>query len=1477
MKKLLTALLLTLIILSSLGISVLAINPIPTIGDKEFSVASFHGTKNFLMDRANPEAIEDACFWLIDNNENFKIKYVSFLGQIAGGANFTYYNYSKKTDELKTANAADEEWKSEFEALTGSINILKEEGIPSGVSYSLGDTFANGHMRDTNQSAVFPVLDIMPDGVEYDFYNDANYYTIIENNGKKYIVFQLELWPQQAVLDWFNTTIAQHQDKYAIVFTTSMIDSTGKMYTMFDWVETGGKIKTGGSSKITAYAICSNTTRPRDGDQLWNYAFSKHDNILAIITSYVTTEDVVLSKQTNPNGIEVATIAANMIGNLATRYGAMSLITTFSEDHKTVTCNYTIPFEGTLVSKSINLSKIGVLAEPTTNDSLPQVALQYNGANTAYILGKGNNKFDPSANMTRAEACTIFARLILNTQTIPDGYTTRFTDVKESDWFYNAVAYLDETGFFFRNKSTTYKPNEPITRAEFVDLANAASALKKGNKSIKFTDVPTDHFYYDSIIAAASAGLVNGYEDGTFRPNNTITRAEVVTVINRMLGLKATAKTISESHLENEFDDIKGHWARLNILMASNSNVHGDYYYEKTLKDVKETSNAYVFENNHISITVNKNGGKVSKIINKYTNEDINLASTSYQFIYLTSSSGAKVVPAKLETEGNRIKVTFKNDAVVYMLVEITDNFMTFEIDSELVTGGETITFANLQTNLKISEDPESFRINAVGMSAWTNNVNKGYGYFTTTIAHVYPMYDAGTMGAKLGIAFGKKDEILAYLREIMDAIDPSVGITGTTGGAYTQEFSANAGDYVIVSDINEESVPQIIDACKQFGIDQVDIHKGNNTHRPGDFYFYNTETGTAKEYYEKYGKQFEEAGILTGLHTYAYYIDYKATNILTDPKWQKDLEIKETYTLRKDVSKFKVNLPTEEDASKFDLSYSFFNKNSRYVLVDEEIILITSGTSSGFINVKRGQCGTEPQDHKEGAIIKHLSGYFQLFTPVLGSELFYHVADLTAKAYNEGGCGMIYFDAIDGLNRHLPEGHATWYYFQMFLQRVVSQCVVSPIVETSSGSPQEWNVRGRVGAYDYPTRGYDTFINSHISNNRTNARYNMQTTLGWYNFYPDGGDYKNTFTRQLYSNNLDHMGYQAVIHNMSMVIHPFNPSTMSSNPFRVSNIEYYNKYYSEVRKSNYFTKEAKDKALASAYDCKIIEKAPGEFAFLETYYNHGKAGLLKDVNSFSGKNPFESQSPFIRIENIFSTLGENAVALATFDEAKTLGEQKLSVAVNSVDVSKKPTLMLKVMGTGTDGDAMLISLSGTTGDGTSEGHADYFIDLNFDGWKDVYLADVDNGEYDSTKYKFSGITLGSNYGTFVTSINTSAIKSLNIRLSGNTAKNAHIGNVYACTPVDAQIKNPTIKIGNEQITFNTILASGEYLEYDPRTNKAIIYHTYKYTTEEVSITGSIKNVGKGTFTCEYSGESLTQAPMRARLVVGFYGAEITN
>ncbi len=1492
MKKILSALLLTVLIASLLTLTGLA--GVKKIGDSyvedgEFVIASYNGTKNFIKGLAAPDQLEDACYWLLQNKEDFNLKYVSFLGQLTGSSKNNYYNTVvpgyMDTNGFLALFGSEDDWMKEFKTLGNVTSVISEDGIPMGYSPAMADFYGGGYNRNTYISEYLSVEETMPEGAKYEYLDDTNYYTVIENENTKYLVFQLEPYPRAATLEWFNKAVSEHPDKYVIVYTNSLIDNSGNMYTLWDWDKgQPGAGDTSGTSQ------CDNINffwygNPTDGVTTWNKAFDKHTNILAVITSYVSTSDIIMKKFTNSLGVDIAVIAANASNGTDDKYGPTFLITKLSPDNKTVTCSYAVAFEGYIEEsvKSLTLDNIGTLAEPLTNDSLPQIPTQYNGANKAYIFGYEGNTFRPNANMTRAEACTIFARLILGTQTIPDGYATRFTDVKNGDWFYNAIAFLDQTGYFFRNKNTTYKPNEPITRAEFVDLANSASNLVAKNDNVKFADVPSDHFYYNSIVAAAASGLVNGYEDSTFRPDNTITRAEVVTVINRLLGLKASAKTISEKHLENEFVDIGSHWARLNILMASNSNVHGDYYYSATLDGVKESAASVTLANKHFSIVIEKKSGKVSAINNLYTNENVNANAANPQFIYMQNDNGTKILVSDIDLEGNRLKFTFKNGSIVYMIVDIEDNYMTFEIDSELPSGMKSVTFANLITNLTASDDDNSFKLNGIAMSAWTNPVNKGYSATASnqTIAHAYTIYDAGVMGAKMGVVFSKDGDHIKYLQELTDAIDPSVGLTSKAGGAYSYEWEGNFGDYIISTNLNPETLDANLALAKEFDIDQYDIHQGGNSFRQGDFVFSYTDSGTAREYYEKIGKKIEEAGMQTGLHTYAYYISYGAENITANPKWQAQLETLETYTLRKKLTKFNKNVATEEDATNFDTRYTFFYRNSPYIRIDNEIIRVGQGTTSGFINVQRAQCGTSATEHAAGSTIYHLGGYFNMFCPVLGSELFYHIADLTAKAYNEGQFDMIYLDAIDGLGRHLKEGEETWYYFHMFVQRILSQCERTPIIETSSTAPSEWNFRGRIGAWDYATHAIKTHIANHVSTNKGTINNNMTTTLGWFSFFPDSspvGGMKNTIQKTLFRDDLDFLGMNAVLYDMSIVVEGFS-AAIKEQPFHYDNVKYYTDVYTKLRKSHYFTDEAIEKVKTIGGEWKIVEKKDGEYAFLQMYYNKQNLGNITSVGDFTltGNNPFDAQSPFIRIESRYSTLFENPITLASFDEEAPLGAKTVvkSCAVNMSE--NNMAISVKVKGTGIDGDALLISVKGSSSSGVDSGRTDHFIDLNFEGLREFVLIDADNVDYDVSKYEFYGIeTRWATYDTYRNIPPYGNITSVTVNANTTSATKAQIGDIVAYTHVEAPVENPTVTIGSSSITFNCTVKGGEYIEYYPETGKATLFHNAEQTKEDVAVTGSVK-VPKGSFTATYSGTSKTNTPIRAKLVIGLSGQEVTN
>ena len=201
-----------------------------------------------------------------------------------------------------------------------------------------------------------------------------------------------------------------------------------------------------------------------------------------------------------------------------------------------------------------------------------------------YDNGDGTFSFKPSNTMTRAEACTIVARIKADGDANVTAGTTAFTDVASDKWYFKYITYLENAGLL-KSYSGAFTPDTPITRAEFVELVYNLGLVKETDNKPVFNDVDASHARYNVIIASASAGLVNGYDNGdgtfSFKPDNTITRAEVVTVINRALGRNIKSLSVTENYPVTKFTDVDAsHWAYGQIAEATTT--HNYYSDDKT-------------------------------------------------------------------------------------------------------------------------------------------------------------------------------------------------------------------------------------------------------------------------------------------------------------------------------------------------------------------------------------------------------------------------------------------------------------------------------------------------------------------------------------------------------------------------------------------------------------------------------------------------------------------------------------------------------------------------------------------------------------------------------------------------------------------------------------------------------------------------------------------------------------------------------
>jgi len=190
----------------------------------------------------------------------------------------------------------------------------------------------------------------------------------------------------------------------------------------------------------------------------------------------------------------------------------------------------------------------------------------------AYMQGYPDLTFGPQKNMTRAEVTVMFARLLVEKMDVDRRYPSRFTDVDSARWYADAIGYMEQYGIITGYTDGTFKPDAQITRAEFAAIASRFDKLVAG-ESAMFSDVPADYWATDYISSAAAKGWIQGYPDGSFKPGNAISRAEVVSLVNRMLE-RVADKGYVDSHTAtlNQYTDLtKTHWAYYDIMEATNS------------------------------------------------------------------------------------------------------------------------------------------------------------------------------------------------------------------------------------------------------------------------------------------------------------------------------------------------------------------------------------------------------------------------------------------------------------------------------------------------------------------------------------------------------------------------------------------------------------------------------------------------------------------------------------------------------------------------------------------------------------------------------------------------------------------------------------------------------------------------------------------------------------------------------------------
>lgn len=212
-------------------------------------------------------------------------------------------------------------------------------------------------------------------------------------------------------------------------------------------------------------------------------------------------------------------------------------------------------------------------------DDITAVLLPALQANTddhySYLIGYADGTVRPNGKITRAEVATIFFRL-LDDDTRAKYWSSKndFSDVSADKWYNNAVSTLSNMGVIGGYADGTFRPDAPISRAEFAKIAVSFTQNTGSATYNYFTDVKTTDWFAPYVTAAKDAGLIEGYSDGSFKPESKITRAEACAIVNRTLGRKPSKAHMKISDRIDWPDVQTTDWFYEAIMEATNSHTY---------------------------------------------------------------------------------------------------------------------------------------------------------------------------------------------------------------------------------------------------------------------------------------------------------------------------------------------------------------------------------------------------------------------------------------------------------------------------------------------------------------------------------------------------------------------------------------------------------------------------------------------------------------------------------------------------------------------------------------------------------------------------------------------------------------------------------------------------------------------------------------------------------------------------------------
>lgn len=817
----------------------------------------------------------------------------------------------------------------------------------------------------------------------------------------------------------------------------------------------------------------------------------------------------------------------------------------------------------------------------------------------------------------------------------------------------------------------------------------------------------------------------------------------------------------------------------------------------------------------------------------------------------LTLTDGTEVFPEAVEFDGTFLTEMFPGGYSAKVEICVCAHYLLFTLREVSRTDFYSLAFLSVP----VLSDPAAH----CGCVATAINCKPGEYPGINRLLQLEAFPKTGCAGAAGAVCAASPDALRGILKEIVLDIPEGAMPVNPLGGPFALDdpgAGANRAYTILPEPLTPGEAAVFADRMLAFGLTQVNLHPGYGMYAHGSFEP-NPDVYGDIEGFKKLVKVFHDRGIQVFVHSYTFFIGHNSRYVTPVP--HPDLGTVAEFTLAEDLPVDAEAVSVLESTSSVDPHAGYKIPGSAILWIDDELIGFTdtgnrgfSGCTRGFSGCTRGFDGTHPSAHKAGAKVKILLGYFLVLAPRAESPLFYEIARNTAAFYNAIGADGFYLDAIDGVFI-LGGDDFAWYHSMLFLREMFAHLDHPAVFDCCYGPqyPSTWLLRSRMGVLDAPTRGYRDFIDVHTDYCRANANSRFLVPgMGWKNLYPGEPD----ITADLNSTGTENRG---LIGWQSKLWTPEDVEYLCVKGLALDAcLSYHNRFaladrhpillrygeimakYDALRKTHAFPDGMRAILAAPRSEFHLVSDDPPRFVRRTSTREH----FIDAPVAF--RNPYGAQAPRIRIEALRTAGAYDAPDAELLCEGADFsgGETKIvRTFPERRDTHGKTAPGAWVEG---DGSGATLNIRIRNDFAMKSATSEHFVKLDFTGRRYFAFSESENcerppEEWPRTELEYRVFTdVERFYDVYGNDVNFSCLDCVEFAVSRPCS--AKVSPVVIMHDRMLALEQPCLRTEGCAVTFDTVLRSGTFLEYDPADGSAAVYDLSGHVLCRPAVSGSL-------------------------------------